>query len=178
MKKGARVLGVDDSAFEYEDSLAFLTGVVYRGTEFIEDIETVEIEVDGGDAAERVEELFFKCNNPGQVKAVLLDGICFAGFNFVDIEKVSRRIDRPVIAVTSNRPDRDRFREAMEKSGNYDDRIEEMDEAVELELEDGTTYLQFSGCEREEAEEIVSSTIIHGLTPEPIRVADMIGSSF
>ena len=54
MKDGIRVLGIDDAAFEFESETTFLTGVVYRGTEFIEDVQSIPVEVDGRDATSQV----------------------------------------------------------------------------------------------------------------------------
>lgn len=178
MKDGIRVLGIDDAAFDLEDDETFLTGVVYRGTEFIEDIRTVSINVDGYDATGKVVELFEKCDNPRQIKAILVDGISFAGFNIVDIQEVHERTGKPVIAVTGNEPDRERFREAMEKSGNPDERFEEIMEPEELELKDGTVYIQRAGISRENAFQAVKNSTIHGLVPEPVRVAHMVGQGF
>lgn len=175
MKDGIRVLGVDDAPSQRSDEETFLTGVVYRGTEFVEDIRAVPVDVDGEDATERVIRLFQMCNNPRQIKAVLTDGISFAGFNLVDIREVSDEIDKPVIAVTSNEPDRDDFRDAMRRSGNYDEKFEEMPDYATVQLQEGNCYIQFAGCNREEAERIIRKSIIHGLVPEPIRVAHMIG---
>lgn len=176
MKDGIRILGVDDASFSHSDSFTSLTGVVYRGTEFIEDIKTVGIDVDGNDSAEKVVKLFETCQNTTQIKAVLLDGVCLAGFNFVDIEKVSEEIDRPVITVTSNKPDREKFVEAMKKSGNYDSRIKSMLKAKKIELDEGISYIQYSGCSEPEAKQYVEKSVINGLMPEPIRVADFIGN--
>lgn len=178
MKQGIRVLGIDDAAFDYSDRETFLTGVVYRGTEFIEDIETVPVEVDGEDSTEKVIRLFNKCNNPRQIKAILLDGISFAGFNIVDLEQVQEETGKPVIAVTANRPDRDDFRDAMERSDNYDERFEKLEKYTEVSLKDGTAFIQFRGCDENRAIRIVEGSTIHGLTPEPIRVAHMIGRAF
>lgn len=175
MKDGIRVLGIDDAAFEFESEETFLTGVVYRGTEFIEDIQSVQIDVDGEDATEKVLELVEKFSNQKQIKAVLLDGISLGGFNLVDLEDVSEKSDLPVVAVTKNRPDRADFRAAMKRSGNYDEKFEDLNEPVEVELEDGRCFIQFSGCTREEAENYVRKNLIHGQVPESIRVADLVG---
>lgn len=175
MKEGIRVLGIDDAPSERSDINTFLTGVVYRGTEFIEDIKSIDVVVDGEDATEKVVSLYFNCNNPRQIKAILLDGVSFAGFNFVDIHEVSERIEKPVIAVTPNEPDKEIFRNAMESSGNYDERFESLDPHESIELEDGSCFIQYSGCDKRDAETIVKNSIIHGLVPEPIRVAHMIG---
>lgn len=177
MKEGIRVLGIDDAAFEFESDTTFLTGVVYRGREFIEDIQCIEIYVDGEDATEKVVELVEKFSNQKQIKAVLLDGISLGGFNLVDLEEVSEKSDLPVVAVTKNRPDREDFRSTMKRTGNYDERFEDLKEPVELELEDGRCFIQFSRCTRVEAENFVKRNLIHGQVPEAIRVADLIGKA-
>ena len=176
MKDGARILGVDDASFSFEDDETFLTGVVHRGTEFIEDIKTVPIGIDQENATEKLIQLHNSCNNTGQIRALLVDGISFAGFNIIDLEKASQELGKPVIAATKNRPDRDDFRQTMEKTGNYDEKFEELEQPSEVDLKDGKAFIQFSGCEKEEAKEFFKASIIHGQVPEPIRVADLIGS--
>lgn len=175
MKKGVRILGIDDTAFSLEDEEATLAGVVYRGTEFIEDIKFTNVDVDGYNATKKVLNLFRKCNNNQQIKAVIIDGISLAGFNIVDIYEISEQIDKPVISVTSNRPDPERFRKIMEKTGNRDQRFENFETHTTLELEVGEVFVQFAGTDIEEVKQIIELSIIHGLMPEPIRVAHMIG---
>lgn len=178
MKDGVRILGVDDASFSFEDKETFLTGVVYRGTELIEDIKTVPIKVDAEDASEKLVKLYNSCNNTRQIKAVLSDGISFAGFNIIDLDEVSEQIGKPVIAVTKNRPNRKDFRQTMKRTGNYDKKFEKLRKPVEVNLEDGKAFIQFSGCNEGEAKEFVEKSIIHGQVPEPVRVADLIGSGF
>lgn len=177
MKQGARILGVDDASFSFEDKNTFLTGVVYRGTDLIEDIRTLKIGIDSNTATEKLIQLHNSCNNPKQIKAVLTDGISFGGFNIIDLEKASREFEKPVIAVTKNRPDRERFRETMEKTENYEEIFEDLKDPVEIDLKDGNAFAQFYGCDEQEAKEIVKKSIIHGQVPEAIRIADMIGYS-
>lgn len=174
MKSGTRFLGIDDSAHDkFEDDTAYLIGVSYRGTEFIEDIREVEIEVDGGDATEKVIELYNSAE-ASTIGCIFLDGISFAGLNIVDIEKISEEVGVPVVAVTKNEPDREKFYEALEIVGNEDGFLE-MQEPQEVQLEDGKVFIQFSGIDFEDAEDAVRRSIIHGQVPECIRVADMIG---
>jgi hypothetical protein len=137
-----------------------------------------QIVVDGEDSTSSVIDLYRKCNNPGQIRAVLVDGIAFAGFNVVDIEKVAEEIDLPVLAVTPNRPDREDFRAAMERSGNSSEAFEKLDEPSEYRASDGTVYFQYAGCSEDKARKIVRYSLLQGLVPEPIRVAHMIGRSF
>lgn len=177
MKDGIRVLGIDDAAFEFEAEETFLTGVIYRGTEFVEDIESIKVEVDGEDATEKVLELYENTSNHKQLKAILTDGIAFAGFNLIDIEKVSEATGKPVVAVTKNEPHREKFMKAMRKTENYDRAFERFDDPIEVELEDGSCFIQFSGCTEREARSLVKKNIIHGQVPESIRVADMVGTA-
>ena len=175
MKPGTRFLGIDDSSHDkFNDETASLVGVTYRGTEFIEDIRKTQVEMDGGDATDRVLELY-RTAEASEIGYILLDGISFAGLNTVDLEEIHDETGKPVIAVTKNRPDREKFYEALEIVGN-EDGFWELDDPVKLELKDGETFLQFAGCTEEEAKEAVRNSTIHGLTPEPIRVADMIGT--
>ncbi len=176
-KKGIRVLGIDDGAFEFEEEETFLTGVVYRGTEFIEDIAITKVDVDGYDATESVLQLFERCQNHDQIKAVLIDGISFAGFNIVDIDEVWEKTGKPVVAVTSNRPDRESFRETMERTDNVDERFEKFGDPEEVGLKDGEVFVQYRGAELDEVRGFVRASTIHGLSPEPIRVAHMIGKA-
>ncbi|EGQ43512.1 MAG: hypothetical protein J07AB43_15030 [Candidatus Nanosalina sp. J07AB43] len=175
MKSGTRFLGIDDSPCDkHSDQETSLIGVTYRGTEFIEDIRKTEVTVDGKDATEKVEEIYTS-SKASEIGYILLDGINFAGLNIVGLKEAAEATGVPVIAVTRNRPDRESFYRALEKVGN-EEGFWDMDAPSEVKLKDGETYIQFSGCQREEAAEAIKKSTIHGLTPEPIRAADMIGT--
>jgi endonuclease V-like protein UPF0215 family len=175
VKPGARILGVDDAGHSLDDTTTEIIGVVHRGTEFIEDVRFGEVDVDGNDATQSVIQLHKRCKNTKQIAAVVVDGISVAGFNLVDIREVSDTLEKPIIASTPNQPDRDRFRKTMEETGNADYRIQKIPDFRELEVEDGTMFFQAAGCTHEEAKEILRSSLIHGLTPEPVRAAHLIG---
>ena len=162
MKKGSRFLGIDDAPLEKEK----IVGVLYRGTEFIEQLETLEVEKDSGEGTNQVLELYNKFNS--YIEAVLVDGISFAGFNVIDIEFLSKITGKPFIAVTGNRPDRKKFSEAMEKLGLSFD-MEKLPEVHEVELSTGRCFIQFSGCSLEEAEDVLEASTIQGNIPECIR---------
>ncbi|MFB6116506.1 MAG: DUF99 family protein [Candidatus Nanosalina sp.] len=174
MKPGTRFLGIDDSSHDkFKDEIASLVGVTYRGTEFIEDIRKTQVKVDGGDATDKVLELY-RSAEASEIGCILLDGISFAGLNVVDLEKIHEKSGKPVVAATKNKPDRKQFYEALEIVGN-EEGFWEIEDPVKLELKDGEVFLQFAGCSESEAREAIRKSTIHGLTPEPIRVAHMIG---
>lgn len=171
MKKGSRVLGIDDAPIEEEK----LVGVLYRGTEFIESVHIIEVEIDCGDGTEKVIELYDQFQ--AYVEAILIDGISFSGFNIVDIGKVSKEINKPVIAVTDNRPDPEGFSAAMEKTGVTSEAFDSLPEVEKFELSTGRCFVQFAGCNRTEARDIVGKSTLQGNVPECIRAADIIGGA-
>ncbi len=174
MKSGTRFLGIDDASHEkFSDTETYLVGVAYRGTEFIKDIRKTKIQVDGGDATEKVIKLYNSAE-ASAIGCILLDGISFAGLNIVDLEKIHNETGVPVVSVTKNQPDREKFYEALEIVGN-EDGFWELEDPEELELSDGKVYLQYAGISKEGAKDAVEKSIIHGQVPECIRVADMIG---
>lgn len=179
MKEGVRFLGIDDSSFDFKDEEASLIGVLYRGTEFIEQIKISQVDIDGGNADNAVLQIFNKVDNPGQVKAVLLDGISFGGFNIVDLEFLAEETEKPVIAVTSNRPDREEFLETMKRKDTLTpdkkEKFEKLNELERVELKHGDVYIQYRGTDSATAQEIIESSTVKGLTPEPVRVAHLIG---
>ena len=171
MKKGSRVLGIDDAPVEEEK----LVGVLYRGTEFIESVKIIDTEKDGGDGTEKVIELYNMFR--AYIEAVLIDGVSFSGFNVVDIGKVSEEIDRPVIAVTPNESDPTGFSDAMDKTGVSSEAFDELPEVSEFRISTGRCYAQFAGCSREEALDIIGKSTLQGNVPECIRAADIIGGA-
>jgi endonuclease V-like protein UPF0215 family len=174
MKSGTRFLGIDDSSHDkFSDSETFLVGVTCRGTEFIEDIRKTKIQIDGGDATDKVIELY-RSAEASTIGCILLDGISFAGLNIVDLEEIAEETGVPVVGVTKNKPDREKFYEALEIVGN-EDGFWEMPEPETVQLEDGEIFIQYAGIDSEDAQEAVEISTLHGLTPEAIRVADMIG---
>lgn len=165
MKEGSRILGIDDAPRELEK----LTGVVYRGTEFIEQAEIIDQETDTEDSTGNIIELhnLFDQN----IEALLLDGVSFNEFNIADIATLSEKLEKPVIAVTTNRPRKENMRSGMKSAGLDPEMIDRLPEVHKT----GDLYIQFSGCSFEEACEIVDKSTRQGNIPEAIRAAHLIG---
>lgn len=165
MKPGARILGIDDGPREVEK----LIGVVYRGTEFIEQVEIIDQSPDTGESTEKVLELYNSFNQ--HIEALILDGVSFNGFNVADIERITEETGRPVIAVTSNQPRKDKMKEGLESANLDTEIIERLPEIQSFQ----DIFIQFSGCSFEEACEIIEKSILQGNIPEAVRSAHLIG---
>ncbi|MDY6776652.1 MAG: DUF99 family protein [Candidatus Nanohaloarchaea archaeon] len=180
VKDEVRVLGVDDAPFEFEDEKTELVGTVFRGGSYIEGVLMEEIEVDGFDVTEKVLEMVNGSRHSDQVRAVLLDGITFGGFNIADLDRIAEKGDVGVIAVSRNEPDMDRMGSGMEnvdRSGERRELVEKAGEAKEHSVEEGEIYFQHSGIGEEDARKVLDLTCVNGLVPEPVRVADMIAGA-
>jgi endonuclease V-like protein UPF0215 family len=168
MKEGLRFLGIDDGPRKAEK----LIGVSYRGTQFIEQVEIVDQKPDQGESTEEVIELYSMFKQ--DIAAVFLDGISFNGFNIANIRAISREIDKPVIAVTGNQPDKEAVRNGLETTGLETDIVDELPEWHRF----GNIFIQFSGCNRKQAEKFTEKATLQGNIPEAVRAADLIGNAF
>ena len=98
---GARLLtnvvGFDDGPFDRRKGGArvLLVGAVCARTR-LDGVISGRITKDGRNAAARVAALVRGSQFDGHIRAVLLNGIAFGGFNVVDIHALARTLDRPV----------------------------------------------------------------------------------
>lgn len=168
MKDGLRFLGIDDGPREAEK----LIGVSYRGTEFVEQIEIIDQKPDTGTSDSdilRLHSLFKQ-----DIAVIFLDGISFNGFNIADINRISDQTGKPVIAVTNNSPDKEAMRSGLETAGLDPEIMENLPEVHRF----NDIFMQFAGCELDEAENFVEKATLQGNIPEAVRTADLIGNAF
>jgi len=179
MKSEVRVLGIDDSPFNFSEKYSDIVGVVMRGGEYIEGVLKSTVEIDGTDATKACIDLINKTRHKIQLKAILLDGTSLGGFNVVDIEELCNSTNIPVITVTRNEPDLKKIESALKK--NFEDWKERL-----LLIKKGTIhkvktshnpiFIKCVGITLSEAKEIIKISTIRGVIPEPIRVAHLIAS--
>src|SRR5262244_3799689 len=91
------VVGFDDGPFDRArpGARVLLVGAVCARTR-LDGVISGKVRKDGTDATARVAELVRGSQFDGHVRAVLLNGIAFGGFNVVDIHALAETLDRPV----------------------------------------------------------------------------------
>ena len=119
MKKQIRLLGVDDSPFTFNEKYATVIGVIMRGGEYLESVLRTHVSIDGSDATNMCKEMIKHTRHRKQLRAIMLDGIAFGGFNIVDIQEVHLATDLQVITITRDKPNFDKIEIALKK--NFDD---------------------------------------------------------
>jgi endonuclease V-like protein UPF0215 family len=179
IKPEIRILGIDDAPFEFSDTSTGLIGCLFRGDRQVEAVLRDDIAVDGTDATATISRMVTDSRQTEQIHVLMLDGITFGGFNIVDIQELHDETDKPVIAVSRRQPDREKLEEALENVDNSEQRLKLIEKAGNVykkQLGQGTVYFQFTGTDRETADEMLDVSIRRGRLPEPIRVAHLIAA--
>jgi uncharacterized protein len=182
IKSEIRVLGVDDGRFvPRSKGTVTVVGVVYRGGYWFEGVMRTNVTIDGLDATEKIADMIKNSPYYGELPVIVLDGVTFAGFNVVDISKLSYRVDLPVISVAREKPDLEAIRSALKNLPDFLKRWQAMENAGELfEVETGDgenpVYVQVAGISREDAVKILKMTSPRSNIPEALRVAHIIAS--
>jgi len=182
VKPEIRVLGIDDGRFvPHTKGTVDVVGVVYRGGYWFEGVMHTKITIDGIDATGKIADMIKNSPHYQELRVVILDGITFAGFNVVDVSKLSRRVDLPVMSVAREKPDLEEIRNALKNLPDFELRWQSMQNAGELfEVEtrngENPVYIQIAGILLEDAKKIMKRTSTQSNIPEALRVSHIIAS--
>jgi endonuclease V-like protein UPF0215 family len=175
---GARLLthvvGFDDGPFDRgrRGARVLLVGAVCARTR-LDGVISGRITKDGGNAAARVAALVRGSQFDGHIRAVLLNGIAFGGFNVVDIHALAHALDRPVLVVARRLPRLELIRRALVSLPGGVRKWAMIEQAGPMEPVRGV-YVQRAGLSLVEARDLLAATTLHGNLPEPLRLAHLI----
>lgn len=176
LNKTIRVIGFDDAPFCKKHNLEVnIGGVVCANTRF-EGMLWGEVSKDGDNATEVVSQLLEQSKFHQQVNLVLLDGIAFGGFNIVDLNSLSKRLNRPCIAVMRRLPDLAAIDSALKIFNDYQRRVALLKKAGEIYQIKGFTF-QVAGTDANTAAVALNQLTDKGKVPEALRLAHLIGSA-
>jgi endonuclease V-like protein UPF0215 family len=156
-------------------------GVVFRGGFWLDGVMSTKVEVDGFDALDKISSMIVNSPHHKQLRVIMLDGVTFAGFNVVDIQKLNQKTKLPVIAVTRDKPDFEEIQKALKNLPRSEKRWEAVMNAGEIievstRSKDEKVYIEVSGILEEDAQKIVKLTSTRSSVPEVLRVAHLIAS--
>ena len=175
MKREIRILGIDDSPFDkFKDKQVLVVGTVFRGGDWIDGILSTKVSVDGRNSTDKLIEMINKCKFKVQLRAIMLDGIAFGGFNVIDIEKLNKKTNIPVIVVIRRMPDFKKIEQTLNKLGKKS-KFTLMKKAGKP-TKYNKIYFQYKGTTEERAKQILKISCTRSLIPEPIRVAHLIAA--
>lgn len=173
MKQSKRAIGIDESPTRKGNERTVCT-TTFRGSETLERV-NLEKHRDGEDPTE-----FIQSNLSHQptdhIDVLFLDGLALGKFNLFDIYKLNSKLGIPVVTVTENQPNPEKFREAITNSNKNQELFELYDEPSEIKMSEGTVYSHFAGIRESDLKTKVSKYCLNSAKPECLRVADMIAS--
>jgi endonuclease V-like protein UPF0215 family len=170
-----RIVGLDDGAFHPSSKgiqRTILVAVLFRNLS-ISAVRVGAIQVDGTDANEVIGSVLRSL----RYDVVMLSGISFGGFNVVDIDALSRKLRRPVIAITGERPHNQAVRTALrDHFTDWRKRWRIVRSAGRIYSysplrNEPCLYFEVQGGSPVLAKKAIASTAVISRLPEPIRVA-------
>lgn len=177
MKKGIKILAIDDCKSSKRMKKVPIVGVIFRGSVFIEDAIKGWLTRDGADATDAIIRLHNSSSHMHQIRLLMLHGTVMAGFNMVDMKALYETLCKPVIAVVEKRPDFYKVSRALRNLPDYDKRIriiEKNGEFEEFKTRHGSVYANYSGLDREAVQETIWALAKYSKLPEPLRVAHIL----
>jgi len=180
IKQEIRVLGIDDGKFvPHTQGEVLIVGVVFRGGCSIDGVMHTRVSIDGLDATEKLSKMINESSHRHQLRLVMLNGITLAGFNIVDIKKLSALTGLPIISLTNVKPDLEDIHDALKHLPNTEERwqiILNAGEIHEVTNKGVKLYMGLVGITLTDAKTVLNLTSTRGSYPEPLRVAHLIAS--
>ncbi len=167
------VVGFDDAPFAHEHfGDVRVVGAVCSRTR-LDGVLSGKVRRDGVNATDELIRLV-RGKFREHVRAVLLQGIALAGFNVVDIHRLSAELDVPVVVAVRKHPRLHLVEDALrERTRGGARKWKLIQQAGTLE-QIGPMWIQRVGLERGEAAALLRATTLHGNLPEPLRLAHLI----
>jgi endonuclease V-like protein UPF0215 family len=111
-----------------------------------------------------------------QIHLVLIDGIAFGGLAMVDLEELSRELERPCVAVMRKHPDLDGFERAIRRLPQAERRLAILRRAGPIH-ESKPFFFQVCGAEPDAIARVLPRVTDRGHVPEALRLAHLIGTA-
>lgn len=181
VKREIRIIGIDDFPFKKDKSKeeVRVIGCIFRGRKSLDGVIATKVEKDGLDSTDKLIRMIKSSTHRGQLQVIMLDGIALAGFNVVDIERLSNETGLDTIVVMKKEPDLGATKKALKDNfPDWEERVKIIEKAGEinkLRNKGETTFYQRSpSLTKEKAESVIRISTRRGAIPEPVRVAHLI----
>ncbi len=175
MVKGiTHVVGIDDAPFEpAHRGDVIIVGAIYGGGR-LEGVIHSRVRRDGVNSTTRIAEMVNGSRFAPHLQLVMLQGIAFAGFNVVDIQRLNRLLELPVLVVMRRRPEFQAIKKALlDKVAGGARKWRLIEAAGEAEPLD-SLFVQRAGIGLQEAAAAIKGLALSGQLPEPLRTAHLI----
>ena len=170
----SHVVGFDDAPFERSHrGDVLVVGAVFAGNR-LDGVISTKVRRDGANAAQRLTDCLTGSKYFDQLQAILLQGIAFAGFNVVDLQRLHQATGLPVLVVARYLPDLLAIRKALLEQVPGGARKWRLIEAAGPMEPMAGLYVQRCCITAENAARLLAGLQQNSQLPEPLRVAHMI----
>ncbi len=177
MKPEFRVFAFDDAP-KSKESNTLVLGVFMRSNKSVGGFAKFHVTRDGFDSTEKLIKCVANSKFYKLVRVVFVNGISFAGFNMIDIQRFHEKTGIPIMTVIRKKPNMSKMKKAMQKLPGYNKRIRAIRTAGRVKkLEEKDIYYQAAGLNDEDAIDILKSSSFRSNIPEGLRMSHMILSA-
>ena len=179
----ARVIACDDGEVRKLGEGYTIAACTRWSNEYgLEDLAAAPIPVDGSNATDVLLNLINKIKYNYIIHAILLDSITIAGFNYINIARLSSLSSLPVITVYTYKPQFDRLFKAMKIAGlnANPDRVNSLkiiNNIIRILTVKGDLYILIEGINSTLAQRILNQLQLFDRKPIPLRLAHYIASA-
>lgn len=172
MSLGKRILSIDDSPIIEGRKKVKCFGVVSR-QKVVEGILSFTVTKDGLDSTKKIIKLLKKTRFSKQIKLILVHSITLAGFNIIDIQRINKEFNIPIICLTRRKPNKRKVEKALKKLPNSKERIELINKAGPI-YSTKKIYFHCAGIDEKSAKNFLKQ---FKEFPWQIRLAHLISSA-
>ncbi len=180
-KKAIRALGIAES-FSPSDDFSVLGGVVMRSDLVIDGFGAGTLKISGSDATRSIIKLYEKLKR-NDINVILISGSVLSLYNIVDVEYLSKNLQKPFIALTFKKSQSDLARNIRAKFEVNEAKskiklLEKLGVPKQVKLETGyRLFVRAEGISDDETRRILDKFTLQGAIPEPIRVARLLAKT-
>lgn len=174
MAPRSNVIGFDDAPFLHAHrGDVRVVGVVCAGTR-LDGLVSGRVRRDGTNSTRVLSELVTRGRFVEHIRAIMMMGLTFAGFNVVDLHALAASTGVPVLVVARRPPDLGRIEAALRTRVRGGDKKWSLIQAAGPMEPLGALWVQRAGLSLAEAQALLTSTTLQGHVPEPLRLAHLI----
>jgi endonuclease V-like protein UPF0215 family len=170
----SHVAGFDDAPFARDHrGDVLVVGTVYSGLR-LECVLSGRVRRDGVNSTGTLIELVTRSRHKAHLQLVMLQGIAFAGFNVIDLQRLHAALGVPVMTVVRKAPDMKAIKRALlHKVGGGKRKWRLIEQAGTVERVHNV-YVQRVGLSPSQAHDVIERYAVNSALPEPLRVAHLI----
>ena len=178
-KKGLRGLAIAES-FKPNYPKSVFSGVVMRGDFVIDGFVFGSATLEGDDATEAILKMYDKLQRP-DISYVLISGLIVSMYNIIDIQKLHQILKIPMIGISYQDSAgiedaiRYHFPDSFESKMEL---YEKLGKRQKITLNTSCdVFVRKEGCTLNEVKNLLNKLTLHGSTPEPIRVSQLLAKT-